>query len=143
MIKKLHEDLKQAMKNKESVKKEVIKSIINSCNWGEKQKKAELSETEIHSIIKSKLKQTKDALNDFEKANRIDLIDLANEEICVLESYLPKQLSNEEIEVIVKDKINELSLDSKNIGAIMKNVMPVIGSSADGNTVKNIILNLK
>lgn len=149
MLKRLYEDLKFEMKSRincneeerknHDIKKEVIKSIIDAYNLKEKDKKSALTDDEVNLIIKSKLKQTKDAIGDFEKGNRQDLIDQANLEILTLESYLPKQLSEDEIKKIVLEKVNELSLDINNVGIVMKNVMPAIGSLADGNIVKKII----
>ena len=94
---------------------------------------------EVLKIIRSQLKSTKEAIVHFEKGGRQDLINQSNFEIDILESYLPKQLSNEEIEKIIKDKINELSLDVKNIGLIMKNVMPILNGKTDGNKVRTIV----
>lgn len=142
MILKLREDLKIAMKNHDEKRRDVLKMILAECSKFEHNKNRNpgpLTDDEVLKIIRSQLKSTKEAIVDFEKGGRQDLINQSNFEIDILESYLPKQLSNEEIEKIIKDKINELSLDVKNIGLIMKNVMPILNGKTDGNKVRTIV----
>ncbi|NLW40557.1 MAG: GatB/YqeY domain-containing protein, partial [Tissierellia bacterium] len=86
------------------------------------------------------LKEKRNALEDFKKAERQDLIDLTEEEINILLEYLPKQLSDEELRQIVIKTIDELGAkDLKDMGKIMKSIMPKIKGKADGGRVNKIV----
>ncbi len=142
MLQKIREDLKNTMKNGDSKKRDVLKLVLAECSKIEHDKNRKpgpLTDNEVIKIIRTQLKSTKEAIVDFEKGGRTDLVDQSNYEINILQSYLPKDLSDEEIEKIINDKIKELSLDTKNIGIIMKHVMPILNGKADGNKVKDII----
>ena len=89
------------------------------------------------------MKKKKDAMADFEKAARQDLIDQTNEEMKVLEEYLPKQLSKEEIKEIVSKIISDIGATSmKDMGIIMKEAKAVIGAGADGKTINDVVKEL-
>ena len=94
----------------------------------------------IQDIISKQLKERRNSIEDFKKGDRQDLVDQTNEEIEILLNYLPKQLSEEELKEIVKEAIEEVNAKSmKDIGTIMKTVMPKIKGRADGNLVNKII----
>jgi len=114
---KLQEDLKSSMKNKDTIRKSVVTLIRAAIKQYEVDNRVELADDAIIDIISKQLKQRKDSLAEFEKANRDDLIEETKSEIQVLEGYLPQQLSEEELEKIVIEtiagradgrKINEL-----------------------------------
>ena len=89
---KLLEDLKQSMKEKNTNRKNVVQMVRAGILQVEKDKGIQLEDAQVLEIIAKELKKRKDSLADFEKANREDLINQVNEEISVLEEYLPKQL---------------------------------------------------
>ena len=105
---RLTDDLKEAMKNKEQVRKSVVTLIRAGIKQCEVDTRQELTDEDIISLISKQLKQRKDALVDFEKANRTDLIEQTNQEIAILENYLPEQLDDVELKEIIT-----LSLDHK------------------------------
>ena len=134
---KLMEDLKSAMKNKEEVRKNTIQMVRAGILQIEKDKGIQVEDDKILEIIAKEVKTKKDALKDFEKANRQDLIDQTNEEIEVLQQYLPKQLSREEIKAELEQIISKLGATTmKDMGAIMKEAKAKMGASADGKTIK-------
>ena len=133
-------DLKQSMKDKDTIAKSAITLVRAAILQVEKDERRELSEDDIVGIISKQVKQRKDVLIDFQKANRQDLIDQTEREIEVLTEYLPQQLSEEELKVIVLDAINEVGATSmKDMGKIMGIVMPKIKGRADGGMVNKIV----
>ncbi len=137
---RLMDDLKVSMKEKDVVKKNAITMIRAAIKQIEVDKRIELGDEEVSDIISKQLKEKKMAITEFEKGQRQDLIDLTNDEINILLEYLPKQLSQEEVEAIVKDVISEGGYTSmKDIGKIMKDVMPKIKGRADGNMVNQAV----
>lgn len=136
---KLMEDLKESMKNKDTVRKNTVQMVRASILQIEKDKGIEVEDSKIIDIIAKEVKTKKDALKDFEKAERQDLIDLTNREIEVLQEYLPKQLSRDEVKEEVQKIITEIGATSmKDMGAIMKEAKAKMGASAEGKTINEV-----
>ena len=136
---KLMEDLKESMKNKDTVRKNTVQMVRASILQIEKDKGIEVEDSKIIDIIAKEVKTKKDALKDFEKAERQDLIDLTNREIEVLQEYLPKQLSRDEVKSEVEKIIAEIGATSmKDMGAIMKEAKAKMGASAEGKTINEV-----
>ena len=137
---RLMEDLKASMKNKNSIRKNTITMVRAAIKQIEVDQRTELEDEQILEIISKQLKEKRNALEDFKKAERQDLIDLTEEEINILLEYLPKQLSDEELRQIVIKTIDELKAkDLKDMGKIMKSIMPKIKGKADGGRVNKIV----
>ena len=102
---KLLEDLKECMKNKNTVRKNVVQMVRAAILQVEKDKQITLNDDQIIDIIAKESKKRKDSLVDYEKSGREDLIAQIKEEIAVLAEYLPKQLSEDELENIIKEII--------------------------------------
>lgn len=136
----LMNDLKNAMKEKDTIKKNTVQMVRAAILQIEKDKGIEVEDETIIDIIAKSVKGKKDALKDFEKAERQDLIEQTNQEIKILEKYLPKQLSKEEIAIIVEKIISDLGATSmKDMGPVMKEAKAKIGASADGRTINEIV----
>ena len=137
---KLLEDLKSAMKEKNTNKKNAVQMVRTAILQIEKDKGIEVTDEQIIDIIAKEVKKRKDSLADFEKANRQDLIDQINEEIEVLEGYLPKQLTDEELEEIVSKIVTEVGATNiKDMGKVMKEAKAQIGARADGKRINEIL----
>ena len=140
---KLLEDLKNSMKDKNIVRKNVVQMVRAGILQVEKDKHIELNDEQIIDIIAKESKKRKDALADYEKSGRQDLIDEIKEEIEILAEYLPKQLSIEEVEKIVKEVIDEVGATSmKDMGKVMKAAKEKIGASSDGKTINEVVKKL-
>ena len=140
---KLMQDLKDAMKEKNDIKKNTFQMVRASILQVEKDKGIQLEDNQIIDIIAKEVKKRKDAALDFEKSGRDDLIAQNNAEIEVLINYLPKQLSKEEIEEIVKKVIEETGATSmKDMGMVMKGAKEKIGAAADGKTINEVVKSL-
>ena len=137
---KLQEDLKLAMKNKDTVKKSVITLIRAEIKQREVDTRTELGDDEVIDVITKQLKQRRDAKTEFEKASRDDLVQEAEAEIEVLMEYLPQQLSKEELNEIVKDTISEVGATSmKDMGKIMAAIKPKTKGRADGKMINELV----
>ncbi len=133
-------DLKDAMKNKDVVAKNTITLIRAAILQYEKDKLTTLDENGVIDIISKQLKTRKDALVEFEKSGRQDLIDGLNEEIKVVQRYLPEALSEEELTNIIKQTIVEVDAkDMKDMGKVMKAVKEKTLGKADGRTINEIV----
>ena len=140
MKEKLMEDLKTAMKNKDIVKKNTIQMIRAAILQTEKDKQIELDDNSILEIINKQVKQKNDALEQFKKANRQDLVEQTKLEINILKEYLPKQLSKEEVEQIVIDLSRTLGIsDMKGMGTLIKSAKAKIGAGSDGKTISEVV----
>ena len=137
---KLQEDLKSSMKNKDTIKKSVVTLIRAAIKQHEVDNRVELADDAIIDILSKQLKQRKDSLAEFEKANRDDLVEETKSEIQVLEGYLPQQLSEEELEKIVIETIAEVGATSmKDMGKIMATIKPKTAGRADGRKINELV----
>ena len=140
---KLLEDLKVSMRDKNVVRKNTVQMIRAAILQIEKDTGNVVDDAKIIDIIAKEMKKKKDAMADFEKAQRQDLIDQTNEEMKVLEEYLPKQLSKEEIKEIVSKVIAKTGATSiKDMGIVMKESKAKIGAGADGKTINEVVKEL-
>ena len=140
---KLLEDLKECMKTKNVIRKNVIQMVRAAVLQVEKDKQVVLEDNQIVDIIAKESKKRKDSLADFEKSGREDLISAVKEEIEILSEYLPKQLSAEELEEQIKQIIEEEQATSmKDMGKVMKAAKEKIGAKADGKTINEVVKKL-
>lgn len=136
-------DLKAAMKAKDNVKKQAVTMVRAAILQIEKDTKKELGDDEIIDVISKQVKQRKDSLEEFIKAEREDLVEQTKAELDVLMNYMPKQLTKEELVVIVKEAISSTGAKTKkDMGKIMKEVMPKIKGKADGKSVNEVASSL-
>ncbi len=136
----LMDDLKSAMKEKNVPKKNAVQMARASILQFEKDNKTTLDDEGVVEIIAKEVKKRKDVLPDYIKSGREDLINEINIEIETLMKYLPEQLSDEEIEDIVKSTISEVSASSmKDMGKVMAALMPKVKGRADGKKVNEAV----
>jgi len=142
LVERLNGDMKQAMKNKDKDKLSVIRMVKASLqNEGIKLGKQELSEDEELTVLSRELKQRKDSLQEFDKAGRQDLVEKLQAEIVIVEEYMPKQLSEDELNVIVTEAIAATNASTKaDMGKVMSHVMPKVKGRADGSLVNRLVL---
>ena len=137
---KLQEDLKSSMKNKDTVRKSVVTLIRASIKQYEVDNRVELDDNGIIDIVAKQMKQRRDSLVEFKKSEREDLVEETEAEIEVLKEYLPQQLSEEEIEDIVKTTISEVGATSiKDMGKVMSSIQPKVKGRADGKLVNELV----
>lgn len=138
---RLAADFKESMKAKDEIRKNTINLARAAIKQVEVDKREELDEQGVLAILSKQVKMRKDALADFEKAGRTDLVDAYNAEIQVLIDYLPQQLSEEQITEIVKNTAGEMGIESgkQNMGKLIGAVMPKVRDVADGSLVRSVI----
>lgn len=137
---KIQKDLISAMKAHEKEKLDVIKLLKAAIQMEEINSKKELTDEEVMSIIVKQVKMRKDAISEFEKAGRNDLVESYNKEIDVLSEYLPKQLSEDEIVDIIDEAFKKINPSSQSqMGLIMKEVSPKLKNRADMGFVSKLI----
>ena len=140
---KLLEDLKSAMKEKNVNKKNAVQMVRTAILQTEKDKGVEVTDEQIIDIIAKEVKKRNDSIADFEKAQRQDLIDQINDEIAALEVYLPKQLTDDELETKIKAIIEKVNAkDIKDLGKVMKEAKTEIGAQADGRRINETVRKL-
>lgn len=136
---KLKDDLKAAMLEKDTIRKNVVQLIKAGVLQVEKDKRITLDDEGVLDVIAKQLKQRRDSLPDYEKSGREDLIAQLKREMELLMEYLPQQLSHEELVEIVKDAIAQTGASQiKDMGKIMAAVMPKTKGRADGKEINAI-----
>lgn len=143
----IKDDLKEAMKAKDSNKVTVLRGLIsgftNELVANGKTPQDEVTDDIVMSVIKRQVKQRKDAIEQFEKGGRADLADNEKSELKVLEAYMPQMMSKEEIQKIAEAKKAEMGVDDKSkMGMLMGAIMKELKDKADGGDVKEVVENL-
>lgn len=140
MRERILEDLKNAMKSQDKKSLNVIRMVKGAMQMEELNKKSELTDDEVISLIAKQIKTRKESIVEFEKGNRQDLIDATNEEIEILNKYMPEQLSDEEINKIINEIFEEVKPTSiKDMGKIMGTANSKLKGRADMGIVSSII----
>ncbi len=137
---KLMDDLKSAMKDKDTIRKNAVQMVRASVLQVEKDNKITLDDEGVIEVVAKEVKKRKDVLPEYEKSGRQDLIDDLSREIEVLMAYLPQQMSEEEIEALVIDAIAQTEAKSmKDIGKVMAAIMPKTKGRADGKVINQFV----
>jgi uncharacterized protein len=138
---RLTEDLKLAMKARDQLRRDVIRMIKAAVLNKEVEMKKDLDDAEMSRIMTTMIKQRKESVEQFEKGQRSELAAKERQEISIIESYLPKALSADELERVIDTVIRETGASSaKDMGAVMKAVMArVAGQPVDGKHVSDLV----
>ncbi|WP_379138159.1 GatB/YqeY domain-containing protein [Paenibacillus sp. sgz500958] len=137
---RLNEDMKQAMRDKDKFTLSTIRMIRSTIKYLEIDLKRTLDDNEVLDILSREIKQRKDALQEFENAGRDELAASTKAEIEIIHKYLPEQLTEEEIKVIVQQTIQETGASSKSdMGKVMSALMPKVKGRADGKLVNQAV----
>jgi uncharacterized protein YqeY len=140
ILDRLNEDMKKSMKKKEKEKLSVIRMVKSSILNEQIKFGRDLDEEESQTVLNRELKQRKESLHEFEKAGRDDLASKLHQEIEILQVYMPKQLTEDELTVIVKETIAEVGATSKaDMGKVMGAIMPKVTGKADGGLVNRLV----
>jgi len=140
ILDQLNEDLKQAMRDKDKVRLSVIRMVKSAAKNREIELGRALTDEDVTAVIQKEIKQRRDSLQAFQDAKRTDLIEQAEQEIAVLESYLPAQLGDDEIEQLAKDVMARVGASGKaDMGKVMRELMPAVRGRADGRRVQQIV----
>jgi uncharacterized protein YqeY len=148
LLQRLDGDLKTALRESDKLKLSAIRMVKAAVKNQQIEKGRDLSDEEIQSVISTLAKQRRESIEQFSKGGREDLADQERRELAVLQSYMPEQLSPAELDKIILQAIQESSAESeKDMGKVMKVLMPRVRGVADGkivnSRVKELLLSLR
>lgn len=140
---KIDDDYKVAYKGRQKELYSALRFILSAIKQKTIDSRKELTNEEVLDVLRSELKKRKDAQQDFLKGNRQDLSDQMNYEITLIEKYLPAQMPDAELEMIVKEAIAAMGATSKEqAGKVMGSMMAKVKGKADGSRVKAMVESL-
>ncbi len=136
----LSDDLKKALKTAQKDTLSVIRMIKAAVKNKEIEKGAALSDEEIHGVLMTMAKQRRDSIEQFSKGGRQDLVEIEARELPIIQSYLPEQLTEEEVKEIIRDTVKEIGVQGpQDMGKVMKSVMAKVKGQADGRLVSELV----
>ena len=134
------EDMKTAMRAKDSARLGAIRLLLSAIKQREVDERIELTDADVIAVIEKMLKQRRDSITAFESANRVDLADIEKFEVSVLQTYMPKQMSDDEISAIINQVIADSGADgAKDMGKVVGLVKPLVAGMADMGKVSGLI----
>ncbi|NLI32087.1 MAG: GatB/YqeY domain-containing protein [Deltaproteobacteria bacterium] len=140
LLQRIEQALKDAMRSRDENKRNAVRLLLTAMKVREKEIKRSLNETEIQQMISTLIKQRRDSAEQYEKGGRKDLAEKEEEEILVLQAFLPEPLGRAELEKLVGDVIAEVGARSpKDMGRVMKLLMPLVAGRVDGKEVNELV----
>ena len=137
---RINNDLKEAMKSKDSFRLSVIRMVKGAMQLAKPNPREELTDDDVITVISKQIKMRNDSIKEFEDAGRSDLVEQNKKEIEILNTYMPKQLSEEELTEIIDKVFQEVKPTSQNdMGLIMKNISPLVKGKADMSLVNKLV----
>jgi len=139
---RIEAETKEALKSGAKDKVSTLRMLNAALKNKQIDKRRPLTEEEVIETVRTLIKQRRDSVEQFARGGRQDLVDKETAEIAVLEVYLPKQLTREELEGMVRDAIAQSGAkDAKDLGKVMKALIPIVGGRADGKLVSELVKN--
>jgi uncharacterized protein len=140
LLEKIEADLKNAMKAGDSVRAQTLKMLKSDLSYEMKKSDREITDEQMLEVVSRAVKRRRDSIKEFQKGGRQDLVDGETKELAIVEEYLPKQMSEEEIERHITDKLAALGeISQKDMGRVMGEIMKELKGKADGSVVKSIL----
>lgn len=137
---RIQDDLKQAMKERDDLRKRTLRMVVTSLKLAEVDRQAELDDPAILGLIQKEVKSRQESVEEAKRAGRDDLVESSQAEIDVLQEYLPQALSESELKALVEETIDEVGAESPaDMGKVMKAIMPHIQGRADGKVVSELV----
>lgn len=137
---RINNDLKEVMKSKDSFRLSVIRMVKGAMQLAKPNPREELTDDDVITVISKQIKMRNDSIKEFEAAGRSDLVEQNKKEIEILNTYMPKQLSEEELTEIIDKVFEEVKPTSqKDMGLIMKNISPLVKGKADMSLVNKLV----
>ena len=137
---RLDGDLKDAMRNKDSIRRTVLRTIISEIRNAEIAKQEALNDEGVLVVMTKQAQQRRDSIEAFKSASRSDLVESESAELKIISGYLPEQLSEDEIEVVITEVISQVEAKgSSDMGKVMKEIMQRVRGRADGKMVSAIV----
>lgn len=143
LLSSIQEEVKTALKSGEKFRASTLRLIVSALKLEEKNKAKALTDNEALEILTKMIKQRKDSISQFEIANRMELAQKEKDEIEIIQNYLPEQLSEEELSVLINEVIKEINAESiKDMGKVMGILKPKITGKADAGIASGLVKKL-
>lgn len=139
LLEQIDQDLKTTLKEKNEVAVSSLRNLKAAIKNAEIEKKNQLTDAEVLSVIAKKVKQHKDSIESFKAGNREDLVLVEEKQMAVLQKYLPKQMDESELTSVVKQVIAEFNAQASDFGKVMKEVVAKVKGRADGSLISKIV----
>ena len=138
---KITEDYKQAMKDRDAAKVSTLSFLRSQIKYALIEKKTEkLGDTDVIAVIKKQVKQRQDSISQFEQGGRADLAEKEKKEMAILKSYLPEEMSAEELKALIKEAVKESQASGmKDMGKVMKVLLSKVAGRADSKLVSDLV----
>ncbi len=143
MKERIQNDLKIALRENDEVRKRTLRMALSAIRFFEVEKGIELDDSAVISIVQKEVKSRNEAIADAQRANRPDLVQASQQELAILESYLPKALSESELEELARQAIAEVGATSvQQMGQVMKILIPRLQGRASGDQASQMVRKL-
>lgn len=139
----LENDLKQAIRSSDDVRKRTLRMVLSSLKLAEVEKRGPLDEAAIAGIVRKEIKMRQEAIEEAQRASRQDLVQASEAELAVLEGYLPKAIDPAELEALVHQAIADAgAAGPQDMGKVMKILVPRVEGRADGKQLSSLVRDL-
>jgi uncharacterized protein YqeY len=140
LLEKIDSDLKAAIKSGDSIRVDTLKMLKSDMSYEKGKTGKELTDDQLLELVLRSAKRRRESIKEFQKGNRQDLVEREMKELAVVEEYLPKQMSEVEIDAFISDKLSAMGAAThKDLGRIMGEIMKELKGKADGSAVKAIL----
>ena len=143
LVNEIRNEMVIALKNGDKERKQTLSMLVSALDLAAKEKRSPLSEEEEFAVLRKELKQTKETLEEAQKANREDMVESANQRIAVIDSFLPALMDENAIKSVIDSVLTELGISvptKGDKGKIMKVLMPKVKGKADGKLVNEVLM---
>jgi uncharacterized protein YqeY len=141
--KKMSDDLKQAMRSGDTVRRDTLRMLLSSVNYAEIAKQSALNNADILGVVSKDVKRHLESIDAFKKGNRPDLVAKEEAEMAVLQGYLPKQMSHDEVIAAARGVIEAVGAKGPgDKGKVMQQLMPKLKGKADGKEINDVVTGL-
>lgn len=143
LIKKINEDFKESMKNKDAIRTSTIsflRSELINLSINQKKKVEEIEDKDVIAVLRKLAKQRNDSIEQFKKGNRQELADKETKELEILKSYLPQEMPEEELSKIIEEVVSLVGASTmKDMGKVMKELVPKVAGRADNSMISKLV----
>ena len=140
---KFNDLLHESMRSHDEISRDTMRMLLTSLKLVEVEKKQELDDTAVLALVQKEIKSRNESIIDFKKGNRADLVEKTEKEIKVLEQFLPKQMSDEELQAVVNEAIKEVNAQNpSDMGKVMKLVIPRVQGKASSDRISGLVKQL-
>jgi uncharacterized protein YqeY len=140
---RFEQELREAMRSGDDLRKRTLRMVLSAVQLAEVERRGPLDESGLTSVLQKEVKTRQESITDAEKAGRQDLVRAAQDELALLQTYLPQPLTQQELEALARQAIASAAANGpQDMGKVMKELMPLVQGRADGKAVSSLVRNL-